>query len=77
MNRKYFSTRDADNDGKPGTHCAVDWSAGFWYHTCGTLFLNGVYSNKAKIPFKQGIVWSDYRGDEESLKMVDILIRPV
>ena len=24
LNRKYFSTRDADNDGKPGTHCAVD-----------------------------------------------------
>ena len=39
-----FSTYDNDNDITSSRHCAEEFRAGWWFKSCGRVYLNGVYS---------------------------------
>ncbi|KAF6029272.1 hypothetical protein EB796_012418 [Bugula neritina] len=44
-NGKCFSTHDKDNDVSQEHNCAMQFQGGWWYHSCYTSNLNGVYSS--------------------------------
>ncbi|XP_065358889.1 ficolin-2-like [Calliphora vicina] len=69
-----FSTRDF---GKK-TDCAQGYRGGWWYNNCFNSNLNGKYlfGKYPKTKYGQGVVWSEFRGYEYSLKFVQMMIRP-
>ena len=70
-----FSTYDNDNDLWTNNNCARIRKGGWWYYECGDANLNGVYRNfRALGP--DGIWWRLWKYQRESLRKVQILIRP-
>ncbi|ELT89170.1 hypothetical protein CAPTEDRAFT_49616, partial [Capitella teleta] len=56
-----FSTEDTDND-LHRRHCAQENKGGWWFNSCFSSHLNGVYhtgwyTTPAHSPFSDGIVW--------------------
>lgn len=49
-NKQAFSTKDSDNDAS-STHCAVYYSAGWWFTHCQYVNANGLYDT--------GLTWYD------------------
>ncbi|XP_061190478.1 ficolin-1-like [Saccostrea echinata] len=41
----YFSTPDRDND-RAGYHCAANWRGGWWFNSCHSTYLNGLWSSE-------------------------------
>ncbi|XP_064609118.1 fibrinogen C domain-containing protein 1-like [Liolophura sinensis] len=75
-----FSTEDMDND-LNARHCAVDYKSGWWYNSCYSSNLNGVYRmgwyGQGRSGFADGIVWFTLKEfDSYSLKGVEMKIRP-
>eukprot|EP00058_Branchiostoma_floridae_P016453 XP_002601941.1 hypothetical protein BRAFLDRAFT_86425 [Branchiostoma floridae] len=81
-NGQQFSTRDQDNDGLSGLHCAQRYGqGGWWYLACLRSGLNGQYLGNCddswrSCPNSQGVVWYDWRGRWYSLKAVSMKIKP-
>ncbi len=75
-----FSTEDSDND-LHMRNCAVDNKGGWWFNSCYTTNLNGVYhtgwySNGAQT-YADGIIWFTLKESEfYSLKYVELKIKP-
>ena len=51
-NNQQFTTFDRDNDGS-GENCAVDRHGAWWYKSCATSNLNGIWLEKAL----KGVNW--------------------
>ena len=50
-NGQRFSTYDHDNDEGPSYSCASNCRGGWWFMSCHTLLLNGVYSDTLYISY--------------------------
>ena len=71
-----FSTKDKDNDLRPGS-CAVDYRGAWWYKSCHKSCLNGNYSRKKYTHFAKGITWYAWKKSfTSSLKETEMKIRP-
>ena len=76
-----FSTDDKDND-LHRRNCAVDNKGGWWFNSCYSSSLNGLY-RKAWYAhdtdtFADGVVWFTWKESEfYSLKKVELKIAPV
>ncbi|KAK7496838.1 hypothetical protein BaRGS_00011818 [Batillaria attramentaria] len=75
-----FSTEDVDND-LHTRHCAAENQAGWWFHSCFSSNLNGVYHTAWYSPvtsnYADGVVWFTLKDSEfYSLKSVHMMLKP-
>lgn len=70
-----FSTKDQDNDSY-ATSCAEQFKGGWWYNSCHTANLNGLYLRGKHESFADGVNWHSWKGHNESMDTVEIKIRP-
>ncbi|XP_013105963.2 fibrinogen C domain-containing protein 1-like [Stomoxys calcitrans] len=68
-----FSTFDSDNDASDEFHCAELFTGGWWFESCGLSNLNGRYLKGRDS--STGVTWSEWRGEEYSLKFAEMKIR--
>ncbi|XP_013098277.2 ryncolin-1 [Stomoxys calcitrans] len=68
-----FTTKDQDNDSRPGENCAITYSGAWWYKNCYQSNLNGIYGSKDNI--LSGINWKTWMGYNASLNYVQMMIR--
>ncbi|XP_055884348.1 ficolin-1-like isoform X1 [Biomphalaria glabrata] len=73
-NNTMFSTPDRDNDKNPKGSCAQKYRAGWWYHYCHNVNLNGKFRNKE---FGHGVIWDTLTTDYDSLSSVEMKIRKI
>lgn len=71
-NGRIFSTKDRD-PGSFVTRCAMSYRGGWWYKNCHEANLNGLYGIKSK---HQGIIWTSWKGKEESIPFTEMKMRP-
>ena len=69
-----FSTTDSDNDNYID-NCAKDNKAGWWYNHCYGAKLTGPYRHDKNVDWPEGIIWSSWKGYDESLRRVEMKIR--
>ena len=75
-NGQRFSTRDQDNDGNGGIHCARSYKGGWWYGSfCHTSNLNGLYHGGPHSSYGDGVNWWAWRGYTYSLKFTEMKLR--
>ncbi|XP_078379540.1 uncharacterized protein LOC144662574 [Oculina patagonica] len=72
-----FSTRDQDNDADSSRHCASTYHGAWWYTSCHTSNLNGIYRHSSPCPHADGVNWYHWKGYLYSLKRTEMKIRPV
>ncbi|CAH1987425.1 unnamed protein product [Acanthoscelides obtectus] len=73
-----FSTKDMDHDVWPEGSCARAHGGAWWYKSCDSSNLNGLYFT-GEVPdnfIYKGMYWGTFRGPEYSLKKSRVLIRP-
>ncbi|XP_015909066.2 techylectin-like protein [Parasteatoda tepidariorum] len=70
-----FSTKDADNDLQINQHCSQKYKGAWWYNTCHTANLNGLYLRGKHDSFADGVIWESWKGYKESLDTTEIKIR--
>jgi len=70
-----FSTFDMDNDIYAG-QCAVNFNGAWWYNSCHSSNLNGLYLYGPHQSYANGVNWSQWRGYHYSLKSTEMKIRP-
>ncbi|XP_022094464.1 uncharacterized protein LOC110981295 isoform X2 [Acanthaster planci] len=72
-----WSTLDRDND-KDARQCAQVMRGAWWYNNCQTSNLNGPYVEYPGYLSTngQGIIWSSWPGQDDSLAKVQMKIRP-
>uniref|UniRef100_UPI00398F227A microfibril-associated glycoprotein 4-like n=1 Tax=Pristiophorus japonicus TaxID=55135 RepID=UPI00398F227A len=68
-----FSTFDRNHQGP--TNCAQSNSGAFWYKSCHTANLNGLYLKGAHPSYANGIHWSTWTGYYYSLKTATMKMR--
>ncbi|XP_060596946.1 microfibril-associated glycoprotein 4-like [Ruditapes philippinarum] len=73
-NNCQFSTKDNDNDDRTG-NCAQDYGGAWWYRSCHTANLNGLYLNGVNTENSRGINWYYCWGFYYSLKNVVMKMR--
>ncbi|XP_065364704.1 ficolin-1-like [Calliphora vicina] len=66
-----FSTKDRDND-MNSSSCAESYTGAWWYNNCHLSNLNGKYGDNT---YSKGINWKSFRGFNESLTYVKMMIR--
>ena len=76
-NNHPFSTKDQDNDGWSGGHCAQARTGAWWYNTCSYSSLNGVYYLGPNSPYRKGVYWHHWKGSTYSLKVTEMKVRRV
>ena len=70
-----FTTKDQDND-TFDKNCAVQFKGAWWYSSCHSSNLNGMYLKGAHESHADGVEWHAFRGHYYSLKDTVIKIRP-
>ncbi|RXG68461.1 Angiopoietin-4 [Armadillidium vulgare] len=72
-----WSTYDMDNDAWPTQSCARDHEGAWWYKTCETSNLNGLYLHGPVPPGEEykGIYWYDFHGPQYSLWRTRMMVR--
>ena len=71
-----FSTKDQDNDGAGSRNCAVDCKGAWWYQSCHSSNLNGLYHHGKHSSFADGVNWHHWKGFKYSAKRAEMKIRP-
>ncbi|XP_072841658.2 veficolin-1 [Pogona vitticeps] len=71
-----FSTRDRDNDVYEPGSCSVMYKGGWWYSSCHSSNLNGLYLKGEHTSYANGINWAAGKGHHYSYKYADMKIRP-
>ncbi|XP_033111072.1 ficolin-2-like, partial [Anneissia japonica] len=69
-----FSTSDRDHD-TYGSSCAVAYKGAWWYSSCHSSNLNGLYLKGETDQYAKGVVWSHWKGHYYSLKTTEMKIR--
>ncbi|KAH8328217.1 hypothetical protein KR067_006184, partial [Drosophila pandora] len=70
-----FSTIDRDNDVHE-YNCAKRFGGGWWFHKCGSSFLNGNFYKDGKSKSRDGIKWGKWYKYDYSLTFVEMMLRP-
>lgn len=70
-----FTTRNRDNDRKPGTNCAVQFIGGWWYYHCHASNLNGIYLGGRHRFQSQGVIWDSFKGNYYSLRTTTMMVK--
>ncbi|XP_025078096.1 angiopoietin-1-like isoform X2 [Pomacea canaliculata] len=75
-----FSTEDVDND-LHTRHCAAENQGGWWFNSCFSSNLNGVYHrgwySKASSSYSDGVVWFTLKNSEfYSLRGAQMMLKP-
>ena len=70
-----FFTKDQDNDGYSGGHCAQARTGAWWYNACTNSNLNGVYYLGPNSPGGKGVFWESWKGPSYSLKVTEMKVR--
>ncbi|XP_060883553.1 microfibril-associated glycoprotein 4-like [Labrus mixtus] len=77
-NEMKFSTFDKDQDTYADVNCAKTYLGAFWYVNCHGANPNGVYRWGADDTLSAvGVEWSQWKGNNYSLKSISMKIRPV
>lgn len=75
-NNYVFSTFDSDNDSNAGTNCAATFSWAWWYNSCHTSNLNGLYLPWSHSgAYARGMDWSAFRWFYEWMKETKMMLR--
>ena len=74
-NNHPFSTKDQENDGYSGGHCAQSFTGAWWYNACTNSNLNGVYYLGPNSPRYKGVYWHQWKGPSYSLKLTEMKVR--
>ncbi|XP_055884494.1 uncharacterized protein LOC106076304 [Biomphalaria glabrata] len=69
-----FSTFDNDNDLDTGGNCAAVFTVGWWYRSCHTSNLNGLWGNS---DFGFGLNWDSITNTSSSATFTEMKIREV
>ncbi|XP_071954178.1 ficolin-1-like [Antedon mediterranea] len=72
---KPFSTSDQDNDENESSSCAVTYKGAWWYTSCHSSNLNGLYLEGETEQFATGVVWKTWKTYYYSLKTTEMKIR--
>ncbi|XP_019630224.1 PREDICTED: fibrinogen C domain-containing protein 1-like [Branchiostoma belcheri] len=72
---KQFSTKDRDDDEDP-VSCAQSYKGAWWYQSCHSSNLNGLYHLGTHESHADGVNWSHWKGVNYSLKRTEMKIRP-
>jgi len=64
-----FSTRDQDNG------CAQRFKGGWWYQSCHSSNLNGLYHGGSHSSYADGVNWATWKGFYYSLKFTEMKLR--
>ncbi|XP_078090793.1 microfibril-associated glycoprotein 4-like isoform X2 [Mustelus asterias] len=70
-----FSTFDKNHQGP--FNCAQNNSGAFWYKSCHTANLNGLYLKGSHPSYANGVHWATWTGYYYSLKATAMKMRPV
>ncbi|KAF2356665.1 Fibrinogen alpha/beta/gamma chain C-terminal globular domain, partial [Trinorchestia longiramus] len=75
--QRSFSTYDRDNDEYHGSHCGLDYGAGWWFHQCHVSLLTGAGTSDGHegTGGPHTLHWRNWRG-EEALRSAVLMIRP-
>ena len=68
-----FTTKDRDNDVDNSKNCALYYKGAWWYNYCHNANPNGLYQGGGNA---QGITWEPFRGQDYSLKHIEIKLGP-
>ena len=71
-----FTTKDRDND-KASSNCAAAYKGGWWFNSCVTASLNGIYYHGQHLSDHDGINWRAWMGRKYSARRAEMKIRPV
>ncbi|XP_071043067.1 techylectin-5A, partial [Parasteatoda tepidariorum] len=72
-----FSTKDRDND-RDVKNCAEWWKGGWWYNSCHSANLNGLYLKGTHNQYRYDMItWKTWKGYTVSLSNVEMKIRPI
>ncbi|XP_022107428.1 microfibril-associated glycoprotein 4-like [Acanthaster planci] len=69
-----FSTKDRDNDSSD-SECAIAYSGAWWYSSCHSSNLNGLYLSGETDVYAKGVVWQGFKGYYYSLKRTEMKIK--
>ena len=69
-----FTTKDRDVDDVDNSkNCAWHYKGAWWYNYCHNANPNGLFQGGGNA---QGITWEPFRGQDYSLKHIEIKLRP-
>jgi hypothetical protein len=71
-----FTTKDVSHDQvDPSNNCAMQYKGAWWYTSCHSANLNGLYLNGVHTSYADGIEWRTWTGYYESLGKVEMKVR--
>ena len=74
-NGMQFSTWDHDNDQRSSDNCAAGFGGGWWFRSCFSAHLTGLYRCGALKHHWYGVIWATFRGGSHSLKYTEMKMK--
>ncbi|XP_042910277.1 techylectin-like protein isoform X2 [Parasteatoda tepidariorum] len=72
-----FTTKDRHNDNNYFENCAQRYFGGWWYNSCHTVNILGLYLKGSHLSYADGVNWYLYKGFHYSLKRTEMKTRSV
>ncbi|WP_425953231.1 fibrinogen-related protein [Ralstonia pseudosolanacearum] len=74
-NGQQFSTYDANHQTNQATNCSQAYHGAWWYAYCHSSNLNGAWLNGPHSSYANGVEWSTWTGQYESLTYSEMKVR--